>query len=143
MVEAEPAAIWRTVSDVRRTGEWSPECRRVIPLGRVRAGTLLLGFNRRGRVWWATVSRIVRFEPEREIAWKVLTNRAVWSYTIEARPDAAVLVQTRRTPQGESGFALAFTRLLLGGQDVHDDELEAGMLAGLRRIAELVTREAH
>ena len=39
-VESPPAAVWRVVSDVRRTGEWSPECRRVVPLGPLRLGTL-------------------------------------------------------------------------------------------------------
>jgi hypothetical protein len=47
-IAAPVADVWRTVSDVRRTGEWSPECRRVVPLGRVRNGTWLIGFNRRG-----------------------------------------------------------------------------------------------
>ncbi|WP_396327699.1 SRPBCC family protein [Jatrophihabitans lederbergiae] len=32
-VAASPSAVWRVVSDVRRTGEWSPECSRVLPWG--------------------------------------------------------------------------------------------------------------
>ena len=34
-VAAEPADVWRIVGDIRRTGEWSPECSRALPLGHV------------------------------------------------------------------------------------------------------------
>ena len=137
-VDADPAAVWRTVSDVRRTGEWSPECRRVIPLGRLRRGTFLIGLNRRAGVRWATLSRVTRFEPGREIEWTVLTNRSVWGYRIEGSPHGTVLTNSRRTPRGEGRSALLFTRLFLGGQSAHDDELEAGMQDGLARIAAAV-----
>lgn len=141
-VRAAADTVWRVVSDVRRTGEWSPECRRVVPLGRVRAGTFMVGFNRRGSIRWATLSRVTRFEPGREIEWKVMTNRAVWSYRIDATTTATLLTHTRRTPRGEGRFALLFTRLFLGGQGEHDDELERGMRDGLERIATIVAEEA-
>lgn len=131
---ASPATVWTIVSDVRRTGEWSPECWRVVPLGRVREGALLLGLNRRGRVHWATVSRVVSYVPEREIGWRVLTNRAEWRYSLEPTADGTRLIQTRRTPRGESRFALWFTRAFLGGQDGHDEELADGMNRGLATI---------
>jgi len=122
---------------VRRTGEWSPECRRVVPLGDVKEGAWLLGVNRRGAVRWATVSRVVRHAPPREISWRVLTNRSVWTYRTEPGGTGTLLVQTRATPQGVSAFARWFTRTLLGGQKAHDDELEAGMTDGLQRIKQL------
>ena len=133
-VAAPPAAVWAVVSDVRRTGEWSPECRRVLPLGPVRVGALLVGLNRRGRVHWATLSRVTAYAPEREIGWRVLTNGAEWRY--ELRPEGAgtSVVQTRRTPRGEGRFALWFTRAFLGGQVDHDTELERGMADGLEKI---------
>jgi uncharacterized protein YndB with AHSA1/START domain len=136
-VAAPPAAVWDVVSDVRRTGEWSPECRRVLPLGPVRTGALLLGVNRRGRVGWATVSRVVTWAPGREIGWRVLTNRAEWRYLVEPAGSGSTLTQTRRTPRGEGRFALWFTRRLLGGQAGHDAELECGMRDGLVTIAAL------
>lgn len=136
-VAASPAAVWSIVSDVRRTGEWSPECRRVLPLGRVRAGTLFVGLNRRARVRWATLSRVIAYAPEQEIGWRVLTNRAEWRY--ELRPEGAgtSVVQTRRTPRGEGRFALWFTRAFLGGLADHDTELEQGMADGLEKIKAL------
>ena len=137
-VAAEPADVWRIVGDIRRTGEWSPECSRALPLGQVRKGGWILGFNHHRRVRWVTLSRIVRFDPEREIAWKVLTNRSVWSYHLRTIDDGTRLTETRETPRGVGGFARVFTKVLLGGQVAHDDELEAGMTAGLERIKTMI-----
>jgi len=133
-VAASPATVWRVVSDVRRTGEWSPECRRVLPLGPVRVGALLVGLNHRQRVHWATVSRVITFIPEREIGWRVLTNRSEWRYHLQPSSVGTTVTHTRRTPRGEGRFALWFTRALLGGQEDHDDELSVGMDEGLNRI---------
>lgn len=137
-IAADPARVWQVISDVRRIGEWSPECTGVTPLGAMRKGTWLLGFNRRGRVRWVTLSRVTRFEPEREIGWKVTTNGAVWSYELTPVGDRTRLVETRQTPEGVGAVARGFTRLLLGGQRVHDQELEAGMSRSLERIKSIV-----
>ena len=85
-IAAPPRAVWQVVSDVRRTGQWSPECRRVVPLGPVRTGCWMFGINHRRRVWWVTLSRIGRFVPQQEIAWRVVTNGSVWSYRLSATP---------------------------------------------------------
>jgi uncharacterized protein YndB with AHSA1/START domain len=137
-VAAPPAQVWDVVADVRRTGEWSPECSRVLPLGRIRVGGLLLGVNHRGRVRWVTLSRVIACTPPREIGWVVLTNRSEWRYELRPSGSGTSLTQTRRTPRGEGRFALWFTRVLLGGQALHDTELEQGMADGLRRIKAIV-----
>ena len=136
-VAASPATVWRVVSDVRRTGEWSPECRRVLPLGRVRVGAHLLGVNRRGGVRWVTLSRVISCEADREIGWRVLTNRSEWRYRLAPAPGGTSVTQTRRTPRGEGRFALWFTRRFLEGQAAHDAELAVGMAHGLERIRAL------
>jgi hypothetical protein len=133
-VAASPATVWGVVSDVRRTGEWSPECFRVVPLGPVRAGALLLGLNRRARTRWATLSRVISYVPDREVGWRVLTNRSEWRYELRPGPTGTSITHTRRTPQGEGRFALWFTRAFLGGQVAHDTELQQGMRQGLDRI---------
>lgn len=133
-IAAPPRAVWQVISDVRRTGQWSPECRRVVPLGPVRTGCWMLGINYRRRVWWVTVSRIGRYAPQEEIAWRVVTNGAVWSYRLSAIPEGTRVTETRETPAGVGRVASWFTRALLGGQRDHDNELEAGMARGLRKI---------
>lgn len=136
-IAAPPRTVWALVSDVRRTGEWSPECVRVLPVGGPRHGSFLLGVNRRATVRWATVSRIHAYESQREIGWTVLTNRSQWTYRLEPHDDGTRLTETRRTPRGEGRFAVWFTERLLGGQAPHDDELEAGMRTSLERIKQL------
>jgi hypothetical protein len=137
-IAATADEVWRVVRDVRRTGEWSPECRRVIPIGPVRRGCLLLGLNRHGGTRWATISRVTRCEAGREIAWRVLTNKSEWSHTIRANGAGCVLSSARRTPRGIGSFAGWFTSRYLGGQQAHDAELVAGMQTGLRRIKAIV-----
>lgn len=138
-VAAPPDVVWRVIADLRRTGEWSPECTHVWPLGKVRRGSWLVGENRRGRVRWVTLSRIVRFQSEQELAWHVLTNGSRWTYRLESVPGGTQITQTRETPHGVSSFARWFTERFLGGQDGHDDDLEVGMASGLQRINALVS----
>jgi hypothetical protein len=52
------------------------------------------------------------------------------------------IVECRDTPRGIGNFARAFTRVLLGGQVGHDDELEAGMAQGLQRMRDLTMSES-
>lgn len=141
-IAAPPADVWTVISDVRRTGEWSPECFKVVPFGVVRPGTWLFGLNRRGGTRWPTLSRIVRFEPDHEIGWAVVTNGAVWTYRLEPSESGTRLTETRETPDGVRAFARFFTRSFLGGQRAHDDELEAGMAEGLQRIKAAVEATA-
>jgi uncharacterized protein YndB with AHSA1/START domain len=133
-IAATPDAVWRVVSDVRRTREWSPECRRVVPV----RGSWLLGFNRRGRTRWVTLSQIITSVPGREIAWRVVTNGSVWSYRLSPGEAGTRLVETREAPDGVGRVAAWFTRAFLSGQATHDDELEAGMQTGLQRIKTVV-----
>lgn len=141
-IQASAADVWRVVSDVRRTGEWSPECFRVMPVGAVRRGAWLIGLNRRDRTRWPTLSRIVDYDPGRRIAWVTVTNGAEWAYRLEPTATGTRLVETRRTPQGVRAFARWFTQTFLDGQDRHDEELQAGMISGLARIKSLVERNA-
>lgn len=137
-IMASPARVWSVVSDVRRTREWSPECRRVVVFGAARPGAWFVGFNRRKAVVWATMCRLVELDEDRVVSWVVQTNRAVWSYRLEAVEGGTRLTETRDMPRGGSPFAMWFTRTFLGGQSDHDDELEVGMLGGLNVIKELV-----
>ncbi|MFE6869023.1 SRPBCC family protein [Kitasatospora sp. NPDC057692] len=88
---AEPAAVYRAVSTVRRTSEWSPECRAVwAPRGPLRTGDRFVGFNRRGLRVWFTTCRVTTAEPGREFVFRVESFGlpiAEWGY--RAEPDGA------------------------------------------------------
>ena len=134
-IAAPPAAVWAVVSDLRRMGERSPECLAMRVLGAPRVGAYAIGLNRRRWVVWTTVSRIVRYEPQRAIAWRVLKNGAVWTYELRPAPQGTRLTERRELPPaGMHRFAALFARVLLGGAEGHDAELLEGMRATLLRI---------
>jgi uncharacterized protein YndB with AHSA1/START domain len=133
-VAAPAEAVWRLVSDVRRMGEWSPECRKVVLFGGSEAGlgVNLLGINKRGWAVWPTTARIVRFEPGRAVAWKVRESGATWTYEVESTATG-----TRLSSRRDLGGYSWLTRLagpLIGGAENHDRELVSGMRMTLVRM---------
>jgi uncharacterized protein YndB with AHSA1/START domain len=135
-IHAPPERVWALVSDVRRTGEWSPECRKVLVWGgrRVRRGSWLTGVNRRRWVLWPTTSRIHLYDEGRAIGWTVLENRARWSYHVDPEGDETRLTERREAPDGLSALARFFATSFLGGVEEHTDELEEGIQTTLERI---------
>jgi len=134
LVNAPPDAVWRLVSDVVRMGEWSPECRKVRLLGAKRPGlgVRMVGLNRRGLAVWPTLSRIVRFDPGRAVAWKTRESGATWTYELEPAEGG-----TRLTGRRDLAAYTTLTRVaapLIGGAGGHDRELAAGIRTTLERI---------
>ncbi|MBA9007969.1 SRPBCC family protein [Thermomonospora cellulosilytica] len=90
VVAAEPARVYEAVADLRRMGEWSPECFAVWVRGRpakpVGPGTGFVGFNRiRWRVWFTT-GRVTAAVPGEVFAFRVSSFGipvAVWGYRME------------------------------------------------------------
>ncbi|MEV6975319.1 SRPBCC family protein [Kitasatospora sp. NPDC093806] len=87
LIGAGPEAVYRAVSDVRRMGEWSPECKVVLARrGPLRTGSPFIGFNRRGVAVWFTACRVTRAEAGREFAFRVNIFGlpvARWGYRFE------------------------------------------------------------
>ena len=83
-VQAPPAAVWAVVSDLKRMGEWSPQCKKMTVLGgEPKLGTRTINLNKRGPLVWPTTAKVVRFEPERRLAFRVTENHTIWSYELE------------------------------------------------------------
>lgn len=140
-VAADPARVWALVSDLPRLAEWSPQVvRSFVRTGRpVRLGSRLLNVNRRGLLVWPTRSSVVRFEPHREIAFRVADNFTVWSFTLEPTATGTRVVHRREAPDGISAVSDRLTRRVLGGVPSFQAELRQGMratLAGIRTAAE-------
>ena len=97
-IDAPPETVWALVSDVRRMGEWSPECRKVIVWGRkpVHLGSWMTGLNRRRVVVWPTTSTVDRFEDGRLIGWHTRESGARWIFELEPRSPARCCANAER-----------------------------------------------
>jgi uncharacterized protein YndB with AHSA1/START domain len=145
-IAAPPARVWEVVADLTRMPDFSPELRRLWVVGRRRApgaslqGATLLGVNRRGAAVWPTTSRVVRWVPEREVAWKTRESGATWSYELAPTATGTQVTARRELPS----FTLGTTLLgpLIGGAAGHDRELGEGLRTTLERIREAVEAAA-
>ncbi|MUL84449.1 MULTISPECIES: SRPBCC family protein [unclassified Mycolicibacterium] len=142
-IHATPSAVWDIIRDVRRMPEWSPQVVSVkvrAPEEDIRLGSAFTNLNHLGELEWITHGEVVRYAPEKEIAFRIAENYTIWSFSISAHGAAAtVLTQRRETPEGISQFSLELTESHLGGQQAFTDLLEAGMeqtLTGIKACAE-------
>ncbi|GAA1971037.1 SRPBCC family protein [Isoptericola halotolerans] len=149
-IAATPDEVYALVSDVTRTGEWSPVCKECWwdeaeapgPGEPPRSGAHFTGRNETPDRTWETRSQVVVADPGREFAWVVGQGFVRWAYTLESRDDGRATVLTESwefTPEGLAAFAQRY------GDDA-DAEIEArtrmahegipATLAAVRRIAE-------
>jgi len=135
-IDAPPARVWELVSDLRNMARWSPQTAKTFVRGRgpVREGTRTVNINRRGLLVWPTQAKVVRFVPEREIAWRVKENTVVWSYTLEPTATGTRVTSRREAPQGISDLSVRLTRTAFGGVDSFSAELAHDMQRTLERI---------
>lgn len=135
-IDASPARVWELVRDPRNMSRWSPQTWRSFLRGggEVREGARFLNVNHKGLLVWPTRSKVVRFTPEREIAWRVRDNYTIWSLQLEPSGTGTRLVQRRETPQGISDVSAKLTDRMMGGQERFTAALRAGMQQTLQQI---------
>ncbi len=134
-IDAPPTAVWALVSDLKRMGEWSPQCRKMFVLGRgVKLGTRTFNINRQGKLRWPTSAKVVAFEPDHKIAFRILENRTVWTYDLEETAIGTRLTESRTTPRGVAKAPNLAIEKVMGGTDKFEDELKAGIRQTLERI---------
>lgn len=136
-IAAPVAEVWALVGDVTRMPDWSPQ----VTSSRLRSGfeTIALGAqftnrNLHGELEWTTHAEVVRFDPEREIAFRVEENWAVWSFSLAPSGEGTTLTQRRELPDGISDLSRELTDGFMGGQDAFSESLLAGMRETLERI---------
>ncbi|MFY0408916.1 SRPBCC family protein [Solicola sp. PLA-1-18] len=133
-VQAEPRDVWQVVSDLRRMGEWSPQCRRMFVLGDVRRGARAVNVNRQGLLVWPTTARVVRYEPQRAIAFRIPLNGTVWTYELEPTVTGTRVTERREAPHGITRLSHLLTDRFPGGTDRFEVDLERGMRRTLERV---------
>ena len=140
-IDAPPVRVWSVVADLGRMSEWSPQVVKTIVRGRpIALGTQMLNINRKGLLVWPTRSKVVRFEPHQEVAFRIKDNFTIWSFTLEPTESGGTrLTQRREAPDGTSDISTFLVDKVLGGQDDFQADLAAGMrrtLAGVKATVE-------
>jgi hypothetical protein len=141
-IAASPRRCYELVSDITQMGRLSPECTGGRWLGSPRSpavGARFLGFNRRGRIRWFSVNRVVSDEPGSAFAFETRGSATRWGYRFRPDGDGTLVTEARASTRSRPLGARLFAALLLGGVDEHDEQMREGMrvtLETLRALAE-------
>ena len=84
MIEASPEDVYAVVSDVTRTGEWSPVCQECWwdQGDGPRVGAFFTGRNVTADRTWETRCEVTVADPGRAFGWSVADGRVLWTYTM-------------------------------------------------------------
>ncbi|MFD1826271.1 SRPBCC family protein [Mumia zhuanghuii] len=142
-LDASPRDVWELVSDLRRMPEWSPQTRKMLIRGPIGVGTRSLNVNKYGWKVWPTTSVVVRYEPQRAIAFRVPENGMVWTYELDDLGDGRTrLVERREAPRGSTPMSRMLVMRFLGGIEEFSEQIERDMAATLARMKSLVEQDA-
>lgn len=97
VVRASAEEVYDLVSDVTRTGEWSPVCRECWWEDDTTAGTVGAWFGGRNQTpdrTWETRSQVAAASRGREFAWVVGDGYVRWGFTLEPGHDGAHLTES-------------------------------------------------
>jgi hypothetical protein len=143
LIAAAPDALYDLVSDVTRTGEWSPVCRACWwddeRVG-AQVGSWFTGRNETPTRTYETRSHIVVADRGREFAWVVGDSYVRWGFTMAAAGDRTRLSESWEfRPEGLAMFADNFGERAGAEIENRTAAAHAGIpatLAAIKRIAE-------
>src|SRR5688572_5931540 len=125
-IEAPPERVYEIVTDIAQLGRLSPECTggRWLRGGTGPAvGARLKGANKRGFARWSTTNEVVAAGPGRVFSFETQQRAARWTYRMEPEGTGTLVTETRELYKERPKVAVLFTKLLLGGEEGHEDEL--------------------
>lgn len=145
-IDATPQQVWNVVTDIERTGEWSPVCKACWwkePATGPETGAWFHGRNETDERVWETESLVVAAEEPAEFTWLVGGNAVRWSYTLAPEGNGTLLTESWAVQQG--GFDMfdkffgddALTQL-----EARRDAALSGIPATLQAIKKIVENEA-
>jgi len=138
-IAAAPAQVWALVGDPRNMKRWSPQLvRSFVRGGVIGEGSTMVNVNRQGALVWPTTAKVVRYNPEHEVAWRIKENTTIWGLTLEpievdGKPGTR-LSQYRQAPEGVSDLSVKVTKTMLGGVEKFTERLQREMGVTLARI---------
>jgi hypothetical protein len=138
-VRVSPSQLYDAVADVRRMGEWSPECQRcewIDGASGPAVGARFKGSNRRGVVRWSTTPRVVVADIGREFAF-VTGHRGrdmtKWTYRFDPVVDGTTVTESFEMLSDMPWYYRFADRYLMGVKDRTAD-LVSNMEATLQRL---------
>ena len=144
-VEASAETLYDLVSDITRTGEWSPVCTSCWWDDKVDAGQLGTWFTGRNELphrTWETRSQVVAAERGREFAWVVGGSLVRWGYTLTPEGTSTTLSESWEFLPG--GIAMFEEKFGDEAQVQITDRTQQALdgipktLAAIKRIAESI-----
>lgn len=142
-VEAPPEAVWALVTDIGRTGEWSPVCTAAVwddPAAGPVAGATFTGHNTSGERSWQTRCSVLVADEPREFGWEVNDGLVRWAYLLAPVGGGTELTETWEfTDKGISVFHERFGDAAPQAIAARAAEAHSGIpatLATLKRLAE-------
>ncbi len=142
-VEATPEALYDLVSDITRTGEWSPICTACWwddPAEARTVGAWFTGHNQVPGRSWETRSRIAAADRGREFTWIVGGSFVRWSFTFHPHGAATTLTESWEfLPGGIAMFQEKYGDRAAAEIDERTRQAHEGIpqtLAAIKRIAE-------
>jgi hypothetical protein len=138
-VDASPAVLYDAVSDVRRMGEWSPECRRCDWLDGATGPTVgarFKGSNQHGLARWSTKPRVVAADPGNEFSFvtgHLGRDMTKWSYRFDQMADGTTVTESFEMLRDMPWYFRVADRLLMHVADRKAD-LETNMAETLGRL---------
>lgn len=138
-IDAPPEKLYELVSDVRRMGEWSPECRRCEWIDGATGpavGARFKGTNKRRLVRWSTKPRVVTAEDAREFAFVTTQgghDETKWRYRFEPEGAGTTVTESFEMLSDMPWYLRLAERVLMGVKDRKAD-LEANMEKTLQRL---------
>ncbi|MGH3374744.1 MAG: SRPBCC family protein [Actinoallomurus sp.] len=141
-VAATPAALYDLVSDIGRTGEWSPICKgcRWRDETERGEGAWFIGRNEAGGRTWETESQVAAAHRGREFAWLVGGAFARWAYSLTPISDGTRLTESWEfLPAGLTMFHEKYGPDAQAQIDTRMEQARTGIpitLAAIKKIAE-------
>ena len=137
-IDAPVETVWGLVSDLTNMGRWSPQCRWTHVFGgETKQGATAININHRGWLHWPTQSKVVRYEQNAEIAFKIKENQTTWYYRLEksgADGAGTKLTAGRDAERGTLKLSSILVDKVLGGQEDFTAELKQGLEQTLAKI---------
>jgi len=138
-INVPPEKLYEIVSDVRRMGDWSPECvgaEWIDGATGPAVGARFKGSNKRGMARWSTKPRVVTADEGKEFAFVTThlgKDATKWSYRFEPADGGTKVTESFEMMFDMPWYFTMTDRLMMGIKDRKAD-LEEGMAVTLQRL---------